>query len=274
MEYEAQKVGEVKGLGIIYRVDAPLDNQIEAFKKVGITAPFLATPEEMAEIRLAGVPDNWSRTSVAPIATKGGKTILFKYSPLMNPLMAVSAVTAHRNGVCPTMGREVYEAAEAIAKSQEGIEPEDRTAVFVSQDGDFSLTPKMEQTRFLLGRQTTPYFAKFVNGGKDGKIPFYNLSGEAKDKSTVNYLWFYDPHCESNFLAGDLSLNNDVRAFGVLRNAEGSAKNSGYSLTEIAKANSEVIPVVFQEVGMSGLTNLIARPLNKGLTEELRRRNG
>ncbi len=87
MEYEAQNVGEVKGLGTIYRVDAPLDKQLQAFRKVGINT--LATPEEIAQIRLAGIADNWSRTSVAPIAIKGGKTILFKNSPLMNPLMAV-----------------------------------------------------------------------------------------------------------------------------------------------------------------------------------------
>ena len=269
MEYEAQKVGEVKGLGIIYRADAPLNRQLEAFEKVGINT--LATPEEVAQIRLADIADNWSRTNMAPIARKGAKTILVRNSPLMNSLMAVSAVKAHSNSEYPTMGKEVYEAAEAIAINQTGIEPEDRSAILLSKEGDLDLTSEMDETRFVLGRSATPYFVKFVKGGKEGKIHFYNLSGTSKDKTDVNYLWFGYPLVESGLAAGDWGLYDDYGAFGGVGSAEGSARKNGYTLTEIAKANSEVIPVVFEKAKVPGLASMVSRDLNQSLLAKLRK---
>lgn len=269
MTYEAQKVGEVKGLGDIYRVDAPLDRQLQSFEKVGIRT--LATPEQVAQIRLSGIPDNWSRTNVAPIAIKGSKTILFKNSPLMNPLMAVSAVNAHRNNEYLTLGREVYDAAQAIAQGETGIEPEDRNAILLSQDGDYALTIDSDEARFLLGKHNQKYFGKFVRDGEKGQIQLYNLAGNSKDKAIVNYLWFNGPLVESNLVCRGGLLDIGNRAFGVLNSAEGSAQKNGYSLTEIGKANSEVIPVVLEQAKISGLTSMISGELNKGLLAKLRK---
>ena len=269
MTYEAQKVGEVKELGEIYRVDAPLDKQLQAFEKLGIRT--LITPEQVAQIRLAGISDVYSRTNVAPIAIKGGKTILFKNSPLMTPLMAVSAVNAHRNGEYLSLGKEVYDVAQEIAKSEIGIEPEDRSAIALSQDGDFSLKVDSDETRFLLGKNGQKYFGKFVKDGEKGQIQLYNLVGNDKNKAIVNYLWFCNPQNGSDLGCGGRLLDDGVGAFGVLNSAEGSAQKNGYSLTEIGKANSEVIPVVFEQTKASGLTGMFARELNKGLLAKLRK---
>ena len=269
MTYEAQKVGEVKGLGDIYRVDAPLDKQLQSFEKVGIRT--LATPEQVAQIRLAGISDSWSRTNVAPIAIKGGKTILFKNSPLMNPLMAVSAVNAHRNNEYSTLGREVYDSAEAIAKSETGIEPEDRSAIILSQDGDFAIKTDSDEARFLLGKHDQKYFGKFVRDGEKGQIQLYNLASSSKDKAIVNYLWFGGPLGGSVLGCRGGDLDGDDRAFGVLNSAEGSAQKNGYSLTEIGKANSEIIPVELERAKVSGLTSMLSRGLNKSLLEKLRK---
>ena len=267
MSYEAQKVGTVKELGEIYRTDDPLDEQLKSFARVGITN--LATPEEVAQIRLAGITENWSRTSVAPIAIKGGKTILLRSSPIMNPLMAASAVKAHRNAQYLQLGKEFYEVADEIAKSQFEMAPEDREAIALSQIGDFPLIVEMDETRFLLGKTARPYFEKFVSGGKEGKIQFYNLEGDSKSSATVNYIWFGDPLDESGLDAWRF-LDSGNRAFGVLRTGAASAQKNGYSLTEIGNANSEVVPVVLRKAGVSALEGMLARPLTTALLEELR----
>ena len=223
----------------------------------------------MAQIRLAGITENWSRTSVAPIAIKGGKTILLRSSPIMNPLMAASAVKAHRNAQYLQLGKEFYEVADEIAKSQFEMAPEDREAIALSQTGDFPLIVEMDETRFLLGKTARPYFEKFVSGGKEGKIQFYNLEGDSKSSATVNYIWG-DPQYVSVLDAGCRYLDVDDGAFGVLRTGVASAQKNGYSLTEIGNANSEVVPVVLRKAGVSALEGMLARPLTTALLEELR----
>ena len=153
MVYEAQKIGEIED-GTVYRVVAPLDKQLDSFRKLGIVT--LVTPEQVAQIRLANISNDWSRTNVAPIARKGARTILAKDSPLMNPWLARAAVMAHRNGEYLEM-QGAYDVAESIAKEDNGLEPEDRRAIIVPQDGDFQLSPEMELSRFSLGKHTQEY---------------------------------------------------------------------------------------------------------------------
>ena len=268
MTVEAQKVGEIKGIGTVYRVDAPLDEQIRAFQNVGIQFPYLATPEEIAQIRLGGVSGSWSRTSVSPVAIKGGDTILYKNSPwLSSPEMATVAVQAHREGRFPQLPSAFYESVKDKAKKEEGMEPEDRTAIAVSQKGDSKLTSDMPEAKFLLGKLTKQYFGKFA---LSGQIQFYNLEGDSKNQATVNYLWFGNPQYASNLYCRGRGLGLDYRAFGVLRTGEASAQNTGYSLSQIGKANSEVIPSVLGQAGLSGITENIARKLSKGLIDRLR----
>ncbi len=143
--------------------------------------------------------------------------------------------------------------------------------MLVSQDGDFQLTTAMDESRFLLGESNQKYFEKIVKNGKEGQIQFYNLAGNSKDKSLVNYLWFGDPRDESCLGASYGGLNSGCGAFGVLGSAEGSAQKNGYTLTQIGKANSEIIPVVFERAKISGLASLVMRDLNKTLLEELKK---
>ena len=185
---EARSLGNVEGLGEVFQIAAPLDEQIKAFEDVGIAHPYLVTPAETAMIRIAGLSNDFTRTSVAPVKVKGAKTVLYKPSPLMNRAMAFLAVQQHRNGKYLEMPRELYDAVEAIAKSEEGIEPEDRTAIVVSQDGNFNLTPEMDETRFLLEGNAGKYIEKFSPKG----IPFFGLDADSKN-ATVNYVWFGSP---------------------------------------------------------------------------------
>ncbi len=206
MTYEALKIGTVEGLGDIYQVAAPLDQQLQAFADKGIHT--LATPDEVAQIRLAGVSKDYSRTSMAPIALKGKKTILVRDSILMAPLIASAAVGDHTN-------RKVYEAAEALARSQESMYPEDRSALIVSQREGFVLTPEMPESQFILRKQTEPYFDRFDNG----TMKFSNLYRYLDRKVIINYMWF-GPSI-SNYCLLDciwLGLDKDDVVYGVLRN--------------------------------------------------------
>jgi hypothetical protein len=267
MKYEANSLGKVKDLGEVFQVAAPLDKQILAFQEAGIAAPYLATPEDIAQIRLFGLSTNYSRTSIAPIAVKGEKTILVKDSPLMNHLLAVVAVDAHINGKYPSFSREIYEQAKAIAEAESGKEPEDRIALVLSKSGDYDLTHEMDEARFSLGKHTQTYFKKFNHS----KIPLWNLSTDGKE-AVVNYLWFYDPLNESNLYARDRYLNCDDGAFGVLKEtAEGSSQNS-YSPTQVRDATSMVVSEVLKAKGVPALEKMLAKPLAQGIVDSLRSR--
>ena len=259
MIYEAKSLGKVKGLGEIFQVCAPLDKQIKALAKVGVREPYLATPEQVANIRLAGTSLDFSRTSFAPVKAKGEPTILYRDSPLMNPLMAVVVVNAHRNLEYPLFSRDVYEAVRGIAKSQEGLAPEDRDAHILQgkadNEGKFQLVPEADDTRFILRKATSDYFKKFSHVS----IPFYDITADLpKDKSAVNYLWFSRPDLGSGLGARDGgALDGGRRAFGVYDRAEGTQKNLGYTLTEIGQAVDKSVPQFCERKKIVGLESLI-----------------
>jgi len=213
MEYEAIKLGNVKGVGDVYRVGAPLDKQIQAFEKVGIKAPYLPSLEQVARIRLSGLSNDSSRTSIAPIAIKGEPTILSKDSPLMNPLMARYAVSQHKNGKYPSFqGTDIYEQAREIAIEDSSLSPEKRRAIILSYNENFILTPQTEEVIFLLGEATQEYFNRFTNR----QISFYNVKQSEKNQTLVNYLWFNYPCNDYSVDARGRSLDNDNGSFGVV----------------------------------------------------------
>lgn len=271
MTLEAEKVGRIDTRDVFY-LATPLNNQIEAFRNEGIPAPYLVSVEDVVDMRLDGKFEKanyGTRTSLTPLAVKGENTILYKGSPWMSsPEMAKVAVKAHKAGKFPQLPREYFEFVKETAKAQEGIEPEDRTAIIVSHKGDFKLTPEMLEARFALGKRAKEYFE---SKGHD-EIQFYNLTSDSKDKVDVNYSWFGNSQGGSYLFAWYGNLDGHYGAFGVLRTlAEGNAKNSGYTLTQIGKANSEVIPVVLNKAGLSGLPKELSRTLSTGLLEKLRK---
>ena len=213
MVYEAIKLGNVEGLGDVYQVGAPLDKQIQAFEKVGIKAPYLPSLEQVARIRLSGLSNDSSRTSIAPIAIKGEPTILSKDSPLMNPPMARYAVSQHNNSKYPFFqGTDIYEQAREIAIEDSSLSPEKRRAIILSYNENFILTPQTEEVIFLLGEATQEYFNRFPNR----QISFYNVKQSEKNQTLVNYLWFDNPCNDSYVNAGGRGLVNGGRSFGVL----------------------------------------------------------
>ena len=213
MEYEAIKLGNVKGVGDVYRVGAPLDKQIQAFEKVGIKAPYLPSLEQVARIRLSGLSNDSSRTSIAPIVIKGEPIILSKDSPLMNTLMARYAVSQHKTGKYPSFqGTDIYEQAREIVREDNSLSPEKRRAIILSYNENFILTPQTEEVIFLLGEATQEYFNRFPNR----QISFYNVKQSEKNQTLVNYLWFNYPCNDYSVDARGRSLDNDNGSFGVV----------------------------------------------------------
>ncbi|MEK6825051.1 MAG: hypothetical protein AABX12_00460 [Nanoarchaeota archaeon] len=212
---EVQKLGTVKELGEFYLVGAPLYEQLVAFNAVNA---HMVSVEDAARARLAGVSDSWTRTSVASVAIRGENLMLYRPSPLMNLAVALAAVKAHRKGFYLERPR-VYDTIRAIAKAEETMEPEDRTALVVSQEGDFELTPDHKVSRFLFRQVRQRYFAEKT----DGTILFCGLSTNS-ERGVVNHVRFDDPQDGSDLYCDDLTLDLDFDALGVCRTGEVSAK--------------------------------------------------
>ena len=230
MAYESKLIGKVEGFGEIYRLAAPLPEQIEDFQRAGCQAPYLPDVEETAQIRLAGVSQDYTRTSIVPVAVRGAKTILTKVPLLMNPIMARLAVIAHRKGAYLEIPG-IYDVVKQIAEQESEKEPEDKTALELLHEGNHYIARDSDVARFLLRKQRKPYFKEFV---PSGTISLENLQTDSK-QGVVNYLWVGSPRGRSYLYCGSRYLEDDGDAFGVRRvlSGEASAKNSsGNSLTD------------------------------------------
>jgi len=268
-DYKTEQIGEVGGLGTIYQSTAPLHDQILALGEEGVEYPFLVSPEEACMIRIAEVSNDFTRTSIAPVAVEGEAPILYKLSPFMNPAMAVIAENAHRKGEYPLFNREFYEAVKDIAEQELGLEPEDRTAHTLSSKEDYNLTHGMDDTKFILGRQAREYLKKF----KHSLIPLLNFPTDdiPENKCAVNYLWFFGPDLGSVLYCRLRDLYYSSRAFGVLKkSAEGASQNSGYSLTEIKQGVVRAIPKTLEELGLSENQEMLQGPLEESILDEIR----
>lgn len=273
---EAQLMGKLKDGREVYEACAPLDAQILALKQEGITAPYLATPDEVALIRTDGVHTHWSRTSYAPIKVRGKPTIITADSPWMNEAMACVAMKAHESGEYPSMPEFFYESVEQIAKRQQSLAPEDRTVHILEGKADsndvIKLSPEMDDTKFLLKKLATEYFKQF----KNITIPFYDMSNDVpKGRANVNYLYFGGPRNGSGLVAWDRGLHDDDGASGVreLTSAAGS-KNFGYTTTNVRDAVRKAIPELCKQTGITGIEGIIAPHAEKIILRSLKSQKG
>ncbi len=233
----ANRVGKLSDGREVYQNCLPLNAQIEDFKSVGIAHPYLASPYDVALIRMEGLSDDGSRTNMMPVKARKRPTILARISEFMTPLMAEVIMDAHRNGKYPDIFTEAtYELLSEQADAQSIIAPEDRNVHALEgktdSEGKFMLTPEMDDTRFILRNHASKYFQV----KKHTQIPFYDLLDEApKGKVIANYVWFNGPRFGSGLYARSRYLYYvDDGAFGVLdKSAEGASQNSGHNLTRI-----------------------------------------
>jgi len=190
--FEAKLVRELEDGREIYEVDAPLNRQVSALRNKGIKEPYLVTPEESVLIKLNGIHSAFSRTSYAPAKVKGKPTIVTANSPYMSEAMAVVAMDAHRKKKYPSLSSAFYCALKDMAKDQKTLAPEDRTVHIMegkpNSEGLIALTPKMDDTKFLLKKLTKPYFRRL----ELNQIFFEDLLDDIPEgKTIVNYLRFH-----------------------------------------------------------------------------------
>lgn len=239
---------EVEGLGLVYLVHKPLDQQLREFEQLGAET---ISPEKVVIGRLQGKLLGGTRTSMAPIALKGEETLLAKNSILMNPIIAGYAVRAHSEGRYPEFDKLVYEIARNQAEEELrlGTEPEDRTVQILSCNEDYDLTLEMDDSRFILGTSAQKYFKKFDHS----KIRLYNLpqGNIPKGKTIVNYMWFGRPDCGSDLNCRYRGLDVDGRAFWV-KNLTGEASSQN-SLTRIKRELNSATIMAMEETGLTGI---------------------
>ncbi|MEK6855472.1 MAG: hypothetical protein AABX73_04595 [Nanoarchaeota archaeon] len=250
------------------RIVAPWDKEVEAFGKVGAS---LVLPEDVVEARLAGY-DGFSRTRLIPVKVKGKNTILYKGNELVTPVGAREIVIAHVNGRYPARSTDFYDVVEDIARLQEGLEPEDRVAIVVVEDGDHSWTKEMPEARFTLGPRTKTYFERKVEPFGKTEIPYFDLVADSTEHATFNYVWFFNPLNDSKLDCGIQDLHDDSNALGVLeKTAEGGSRSPVYvNLTSVKKANSEAVARVLEEEGLSGLSKRLTSKIGEATLEQIR----
>jgi len=209
----AKPIGKLKDGREVFQNCLPLNAQIQDFHSLGIK---LASPDDVALIRIERLSDNYSRTSMMPIRAMKKPTILTRISEFMSPLMVEVIIEAHRQGNYPIIFSDSsYEVLCEKAKTQLNMAPEDRDVHILEgkadNEGKFFLTPEMDDTKFIFRKHASEYFK-----GRHTQIPFYDLQDVApKGKTVANYLWFDVPQDGSGLSARYRDLNDDNRAFGM-----------------------------------------------------------
>jgi len=256
----ANRVGKLSDGREVYENCLLLNEQIEDFKSTGIAHPYLAALDDVASIRIEGLSDNGSRTSMMPIRARKRPTILTRDSVFMTSLMAEVIMRCHKGGKYPDIFTDAeYDILFEKAKTQSNMAPEDRNVHVLEgqadSEGKFMLTPEMDDTKFILRAHASRYFEV----KKHTQIPFYDLPDTApKGKAIANYVWFSEPRSGSWLDARYRGLSyGDGRAFGVLdKTSEAGSQNSGYNLTRIENASQEAIERTAREMEVAGVLKL------------------
>src|SRR4030042_5067479 len=209
----SKPIGKLKDGREVFQNYFPLNTQIQDFHSLGIKYPYLASPDDVALIRIEGLSDDCAKTNMMPIRAREKPTILTRICEFMSPLMAEVIIDTHRQGNYPDIFLDSsYEVLCEKAKTQLSMAPEDRDVHILEgkadNDGKFFLTPEMDDIRFIFRKHASEYFE-----GRHTKILFYDLPDDAqKGKAVANYLWLDGPQSGSGLGARNRDLYGDYGA--------------------------------------------------------------
>ena len=206
------------------KVVAPWDKQVEVFKGVGAE---IVLPEDAVDAGFAGY-NSPSRTRLIAVKVRGKNTILYKGSELTTLAGAEEIVKAHANGRYPTRPTYFYDYLEDIAKTQEGDEPKDRTAIVLSRYGTQFWGNETPEAKFTLGPRANQYFKDKLEPLGIREIPFFDLLADLPKCSILNYVRFVgDPQCGSLLICVGQNLHLSSSALGVLeKTVEGGSREA------------------------------------------------
>jgi len=231
---KAELLEHVKGLGDIYVVSAPFDEQITALNKQIIKYPI--SVRDASYVRVHGKTRDGTRTCHTPILAKDSPVIVARVSPLVtNIQMAKQAVQAHINDQYPVLDNDksVYAKWEKIAEEDKGKKPENRRAILLEQRENHKIHKESDQARFLWLDTREDYFNKFVSGDSVHSCQVSPEAVDSQDGTIVNYLWFYGPGDGSLLDFGDRDLDWDDRVLGALRKtSEAGSQKTKFPYTQ------------------------------------------
>lgn len=258
---KAEYVAEIKGLGKAYRCFAPFDEQLKAFREVGIRHPI--SVRDTAYARLQGNLMQGTRTAHAPIYAPNENGVLVRTSPLVTNLRkAKKATQSHRGRHYFTQPLEIYEKVVEQAEKDSSKEPEKRKAVVLPSRQNFDVDRDSEIARFLFQDTREEYFDEFRKGNN---ICFYNLNQDTIDSqegAIVNYLWFGSTDYDSVLDGDNWSLRDAYRTFGVLRDGEDICSQK-FVKQQVESYTPAEIRKVLKNLKISGLEKQIISQLRK-----------
>ena len=164
-ECKARLIGTIEDLGDVYQADGSLAQQYSAFKDVGIRR--LASSDEIAQIRVAGLTGQSSRTNIGVLSCPNIDDLLVRkyidFSSVSN------LVEAHSNGRDLKEKLSLYCVLNELADKQRNLPPEEKDLFFVSswRHRPILLDSDDPLSRFLFRNQTIPYF------NQQGEIHFH-----------------------------------------------------------------------------------------------------
>jgi len=223
---EARLLEQVKGLGDVYSVEAPFDEQLLTLNERGIRYPI--SIRDASYLRLYGQNKGGMRTCHAPILAKNSPVIIARISPLVKDIKMVrQAVNAHRKGEFPSFSVELYSQWNDIAEKDKSKKPENRRAIILSERGDYKVHRDSDEVRFFWQSAREKYFARFA---PEGSIQVYQIAPitvDSQNGTIINYTWFDSLEDGSGLSFGDRDLDGGDRTFGVLKKTSEAGSRSG-----------------------------------------------
>ena len=246
--YEA----DVKGLGIIYKVNKPFDEALKTIKSAGAK---VISARDLAYARIQQGKDS-SLCNNGSYVREGvlyvqNKTLFIRNSPLLNQKLAKKAVQAHKSGNEFYVDNKLAEEYQEQTEQDKGKQPEKRKTLAISKRGSFNIPTnrfKDEELTLWFFKDQAESYGEFLRENNINKMPVY-LSGNNK-KNFVNQVWFGGLVSRSE-LVGSRDLCYDGRVRGVLNSAKGTqSRKSG---SKIETYTPSQLKTALKELKMTGL---------------------
>lgn len=215
--YEA----EVKGLGIIHRVEEPFDEALKTIKGAG-AVPITARDLAYARMREGDDSSLCTRGSYIKegVVYIPSKALLIRNSPLLNQKLAQEAVQVHRKSNEFHVNDKLTKKYQEQAEADKNKFPEKKRILIISKRGTFEIPTnrfKDEELTLWLFEDLAEDYGDFLKNNKINRMPVY-LTSNNKEKF-ANQLWLGNLGLRSY-------LNGDYRLLGFGHNVRGVLKES------------------------------------------------
>ncbi|MCX6751124.1 MAG: hypothetical protein NTZ83_06725, partial [Candidatus Pacearchaeota archaeon] len=241
-------IEDIKGLGKVYLVEAPFDDEIKFLNGAGIKYPVSVRDASYTRLNGASQESKYgTRTCHAPICAKDSPTIIARISPLVTDSdFCRQVVKAHRANQYPVLDNDnsIYSKWEKIVKADKNKKPEKRRAIILPTREDYQIGRDSLEAEFLFEDTREEYFNRFVSGNSINAYQISENEIDSKEGTIVNYLWFSRPVDGSDLSLGNRGLGIDYGAFGVLRSREATEPSQKFLHEKLPYTKKELSRVL------------------------------